>query len=124
MKQGDIWLVDFFPSVGQEINKLRRAVVLSADGIGILDLKLVAPFTEWDKKPYPWMTMIKPTEENGLTKGVVADVFQLKSVSTQRFKRKVGRVTAVDLNRIMDSLSMVVSPPRVKERTRFGYAEN
>ncbi len=33
-RRGDVWLIDFDPSVGAEIQKIRPAVVISMDNIG------------------------------------------------------------------------------------------
>jgi mRNA interferase MazF len=49
-KRGEIWLTNFDPTLGTEIKKIRPAVILSADAIGRLPIKLVAPITDW--KPY------------------------------------------------------------------------
>lgn len=46
-QRGDVWLVNFGPTLGSEIRKVRPAVVLSSDALGKLPLKLVAPVTEW-----------------------------------------------------------------------------
>jgi len=35
-KRGEIWLVNFDPTVGAEIKKIRPAVVISSDGVGKL----------------------------------------------------------------------------------------
>ena len=45
--RGEIWLVQFDPSVGAEIRKLRPAVVISLDAIGRLPLRIVVPLTDW-----------------------------------------------------------------------------
>jgi mRNA-degrading endonuclease toxin of MazEF toxin-antitoxin module len=46
-KRGEVWLVQFNPSVGAEIQKVRPAVVLSVDGVGLLPLRIVVPVTDW-----------------------------------------------------------------------------
>jgi hypothetical protein len=46
-KRGEIWLVDFDPSLGAEIRKARPAVVVSLDSIGRLPLRVVVPVTDW-----------------------------------------------------------------------------
>jgi len=46
-KRGEIWLVDFDPSIGAEIRKVRPAVVVSLDTIGRLPLRMVVPITDW-----------------------------------------------------------------------------
>ena len=46
-ERGDIWLVNFDPTVGAEIKKIRPAAIVSANNLGKLPIKLVAPITDW-----------------------------------------------------------------------------
>jgi mRNA interferase MazF len=46
-RRGEIWLVDFDPAVGAEIQKVRPAVVIGVDSIGRLPLRMVVPITDW-----------------------------------------------------------------------------
>jgi mRNA interferase MazF len=41
-RRGEIWLVDFDPAVGAEVQKVRPAVVISVDTIGSLPLPAIA----------------------------------------------------------------------------------
>lgn len=69
-KRGEIWLVDFDPSVGAEIQKIRPALVISLDTIGRLPLRMVVPITDW-KSTYtqlPWFVGIPAISDNGLSK--------------------------------------------------------
>ena len=101
-KQGEVWLVDFDPAVGAEMTKLRPAVVISDNSAGKLPLRIVVPVTDW-KDRYgnsPWFTELKPTKANGLSKTSGADGFSIKSVSLKRFSKKLGTVTADELQDI------------------------
>lgn len=49
-QRGEVWLVNFDPTIGTEIKKIRPAVIISANAIGKLPIKLIAPITDW--KPY------------------------------------------------------------------------
>src|SRR4051812_24172525 len=90
--RGEVWLVDFDPSVGAEIQKLRPALVVSVDAVGPLPLRMVVPITDW--KPtytaFPWFVEIRAGPSNGLNKDSGADAFQMKSVSLRRFSRRLG----------------------------------
>jgi len=44
-RRGEIWRVQFNPTKGDEIQKIRPAIVLSADGLSGLNLRLVVPIT-------------------------------------------------------------------------------
>jgi mRNA interferase MazF len=111
--RGEIWLIDFDPSVGAEIQKIRPAVVISVDTVGRLPLRMVVPVTDW--KPqyanYPWFVELPTSPENGLTKDSGADAFQTKSVSLARFVRLLGTVTADQLDEIASAIAMCVGTP-------------
>ena len=46
-QRGEVWLVNFDPTLGAEIRKIRPSVVISSNNIGTLPIKLVAPITDW-----------------------------------------------------------------------------
>ncbi|MBS1249080.1 MAG: hypothetical protein MAG431_00653 [Chloroflexi bacterium] len=43
IQRNDIWLVSLDLTIGAEIRKTRPVVVVSADALGLLPIKLVAP---------------------------------------------------------------------------------
>ena len=112
-RRGDVWLVDFDPSVGAEMRKVRPAVVLSRDRVGHLPLRVVVPLTNW--KPYytrlPWFVPIPASAANGLSKDSGADAFQVKSVSEIRLTRYLGVVSAYELVAIAKAVAYVVGAP-------------
>jgi len=111
MKQNEIWLINLDPTVGAEIKKTRPAVIVSDDALGKLPLKIIVPITDW-KDSYsiaPWMVRILPDEENGLNKPSSADCFQVRSLSKERFIKKIGSVSSATADKIKTSLSKVLS---------------
>ena len=46
--RGEVWDVNFAPQVGDEIAKIRPAVVLNIGPAQRLRLRIVVPVTEWD----------------------------------------------------------------------------
>jgi mRNA interferase MazF len=48
--RGEVWRVRFDPSEGDEIKKVRTAVIISENAIGRLRLKIVVPITEWKSR--------------------------------------------------------------------------
>lgn len=108
--RGEIWWVDFNPSIGSEMQKVRPAAVLSTDATGILKLRLVVPLTTWQPKfqGKPWLVRVEKTSENGLQSDCAGDVFQLKSVSTERFGDRVGRLNADRLSELAAAVAMIV----------------
>jgi mRNA interferase MazF len=69
-QRGEIWWIDFNPTVGAEIQKIRTAVVVSLDSIGKLPLRIVVPITGWDSRfaQNPWMVRIAKSGTNNLNK--------------------------------------------------------
>jgi mRNA interferase MazF len=109
-KRGDIWDIDLNPTKGQEINKIRPAVVISSDGIGRLRLKIVVPITEWQSafEGNFWHVQLQNTSVNGLTKVSAADALQTRSLSLERFVKYRGRVTKQELEETVQALAAIV----------------
>lgn len=110
MKRGEIWLINLDPTIGAEIRKTRPVVIVSSDAVGVLPLKVVAPITDW-KAHYadvPWMTEISPNTQNGLEKPSSCDAFQVRSVSVERFIRKLGSLDSTLTKAISVSLAEVL----------------
>lgn len=93
-QRGEIWLVNFDPTIGAEIKKIRPSIILSANTVGRLPIRLIAPITDW--KPYFannfWHIKIEPNEINGLSKISAVDALQLRGIDCQRFQRKLGNL--------------------------------
>jgi mRNA interferase MazF len=112
-KRGEIWLVSLDPTLGAEIKKTRPAVVISSDSVGRLPIKLVAPLTDW--KPYYapnlWHIEISPDVENGLAKPSAIDVLQVRGLDTQRFVRRLGRISAEKLEEVVLAVADLIECP-------------
>src|SRR4051812_2058180 len=110
MNRGEIWVVNFDPQVGAEIQKTRPAVVVSRDGMGTHPVRLVVPITAWqpDFATYPWMVQLLASDRNGLEKMSAANALHTKSFSTERFVEKLGQVTAQELVDIVAAIVLVV----------------
>ena len=111
MKQGEIWLISLDPTIGAEIKKTRPAIIVNDDSLGKLPLKIIVPITDWKDKYEiaPWMIKIEPEPKNGLSKKSSADCFQVRSISQERFIKKLGKVSEILLDEIKIGLSKVLS---------------
>jgi mRNA interferase MazF len=109
-KRGEIWLVNFDPTIGSEIRKIRPAIVISSDATGKLPIKLVAPITDW--KPYFaqnfWHVKIEPDSTTGLTKISAIDTLQLRGLDLQRFIRKLGNISEIKMSEIIVAIVTVI----------------
>ena len=109
-KRGEIWLVNFDPTIGAEIKKVRPAVVISSDAVGRLPIKLIAPITDW-KTSFTqnlWHVRIEPDATNGLAKVSAIDALQLRGVDLQRFIRRLGNLSEVTMSEILLAIVTII----------------
>ena len=108
--RGEIWRVNFDPTIGSEIKKTRPAVVISSDAVGKLPVKLIVPVTNWDEvfAQNFWHIRIEPDSLNGLSKTSAADALQIRCADRQRFIEKMGRVSPAILEEIVAAVAAVV----------------
>jgi mRNA interferase MazF len=104
----EVWLVNFAPQIGQEISKIRPAIVVNHDSVGFLKLKIVVPITDAIKSPKRWVVELSPSQTNGLIKESVADCFQVKSISEDQFIRKIGELTTEEFDSVKLGLVIVL----------------
>jgi mRNA interferase MazF len=110
MRRGEIWLYNANPTLGDELSKIRPAIIVNSDDIGTLRLKVIVPITGWNNAfiKVPWMVRLDPSPENQLTKTSAADTFQVRSVSQQRLIRQLGRIDAMTMRSITQALAIVL----------------
>ena len=108
MKHTEVWLVDFAPKIGQEIDKVRPAVIVNHDSIGALQLKVVVPLTDPGRSAREWHVPLRPSKSNGLSKQSVADCFQVKSISNQRFVKRLGILSLKEMGEVKLGLIKVL----------------
>jgi mRNA interferase MazF len=89
-KRGEIWWVDLNPIVGSETGKERPCLILQND-IGNQNglTTIVAPLLP-NKKTYPFVVNVAPTEKNGLSGDRHINLSQMRSVDARRIKNKQG----------------------------------
>jgi mRNA interferase MazF len=111
LNRGEVWYVNLDPTIGSEIKKTRRAVIVSNDSLGKLPIKVIVPLTSWqDKfKDVPWMVRIAPDRFNKLDKASAADAFQIRAVSVERFDSQAGYLTKDVMDLIIEAVVTVIS---------------
>lgn len=96
MKRGEVWWMDFEPSVGGEIGKQRPGVVISNDESNrFLNRIQVVPLTTNVSKVYPSEVVVSV---RGKRHKALAD--QITTVSKKRCLNYVGKLSPSDLEAI------------------------
>ncbi|MGM0600162.1 MAG: type II toxin-antitoxin system PemK/MazF family toxin [Candidatus Rifleibacteriota bacterium] len=108
--RGEIWLINFDPTIGAEIKKTRPALILSINSLGILPLKLVVPITGWRNEflDNAWHIFLGADEQNGLQKNSALDLLQIKSIDERRLVKRLGSVDSETLSEALKALLIVV----------------
>jgi mRNA interferase MazF len=110
---GEVYLVNFDPTVGAEIQKTRPALIVQNDIANRHSpITIVAGITSQFGDPlYPTEVLIQPPE-GGLTIASVVLLNQVRSIDKRRLVRRLGVLTPATMERvgraILISLGLVV----------------
>lgn len=100
-RRGDVYLVNFDPTIGHEIQKTRPALVIQNDVANQYSpITIVAAITSKFVLPlYPTEVIIEPGE-GALDRHSVAVLNQIRSVDRMRLIKRLGHVNPETLSRV------------------------
>lgn len=104
-RRGEVWLVNFDPTIGAEIKKTRPAIILQNDiGNRYSSLTIVAAISSGrGRAVYPTTVPIQ-APEGGLVHNSLALLDQLRSADKRRLVKKLGRLKPETMRRIETAL--------------------
>ena len=107
LKRGEIWVVNFDPTIGSEIKKARPAVVLQNNiGNRFSSVTIVAAISsKFDDTLYPTEVSVE-SSEGGLRESSVVLLNQIRTVDTQRLVKKTGILTSKTMLKINQALQI------------------
>ena len=102
MKRGEVWWVNFEPSVGGEVRKQRPAVIVSNDAANkYLNRVQVVPLTSRVRRVYPSEALVILNDRQSKA---MAD--QLTTVSKKRLSNRAGKLVQEDMIRVEQAIKI------------------
>jgi mRNA interferase MazF len=102
MKRGEVWWVNFDPSIGGEIKKKRPAVIVSNDASNkFLNRVQVVPLTSKTDRIYPSEALVV---FDGKESKAMAD--QLATVSKLWLVQRAGVLSQYDMSKIEEAIKV------------------
>jgi len=100
MNRGDVWWVNFEPSIGGEIKKKRPAIIISNNASNkFLNRVQVVPITSNTDRLFPSEAYVTVAGKKGKA---MAD--QLATVSKQRLSKCVGSISDDEMNMVVEAI--------------------
>ena len=108
MKRGEVWWVEFDPSIGSEIKKTRPAVIISNDAANRnLSRVVVVPLTSNTGRLYPGEAPVTIAGKKGKA---MAD--QIMAASKLRLKSQLGTLSKQDMQAVEDAIRIHLALPK------------
>ncbi len=106
--RGELWLVSLDPTKGREQAGMRPALVISVDQFnhGSAELVVVVPITS-KAKGVPLHVEVRPPE-GGLTMTSFVKCEDVRSISTSRLVRRLGKVSNETVESVEDRLRIIL----------------
>jgi mRNA interferase MazF len=105
-KRGEIYYVNFDPTIGVEIKKTRPALIIQNDiGNMYSQATIVAAITSTQREPYPYEVSLK-AGEGGLSKDSLILLNQMRTIDKRRLKKRVGALSPEKLEKINEALKI------------------
>jgi mRNA interferase MazF len=102
MLRGEVWRVEFEPSIGTEIKKMRPAVIVSNDAANRnLPRVMAMPLTSNTDRVYPGEAAVTV---DGRRSKAMAD--QIMAADKRRLKTRLGTLSRADMLAVEDAIKL------------------
>lgn len=108
MNRGEVWWVEFDPSIGSEIRKTRPAIIVSNNAANRnLARVVVVPVTSNASRLYPGEAVITVSGEK---RKAMAD--QIMAADKSRLKSRIDALSKTDMLAVEDAIKVHLALPR------------
>ena len=109
-KRGDIYLVNFDPTLGAEIRKTRPALILQNDIANKYSpVTIVAAISsKFDEPLYPTEVLISAKARTGLAVDSVVLLNQIRTVDKKRLAKQLGTLSSAKMEEVNQALRISV----------------
>jgi mRNA interferase MazF len=109
MARGDVLLISLPVTEGREQSGRRPAIAVQSDIAGE-PMLMIAPVTSSLKAlRFKFSVKIESSVENGLDSTSVVMIFQMRAIDKSRIIKKIGRLSAEDLEKVDDEIRQMLS---------------
>jgi mRNA interferase MazF len=105
-RRGEVYLVEFDPTRGHEIQKTRPAVIIQNDVSNQYSpITIVAAISsQFGDPPHPREVLVGPGRTTGLSHPSAVILNQIRSIDRQRLLKRIGRIDGATIRRLDDAL--------------------
>lgn len=111
MKQGEIWDINLGNKQRKDRSGKCPVIIINDDIISVIPSRVIVPITEWQNKfeDAIWLIRVEPNDENNLGRISAVDALQLHTIPTARFIKKIGMLSAMELQQVKDAVKAIIS---------------
>jgi len=111
MFRGEVW--EMTGREGKRGTIPRKVVIVSADALGSIPLRVVVPLSPWQERysRAPWILRVPPVLNSGLETVQAADALQVRSVSISQLTHRLGELPEGIIAEIARAVGMVLTLP-------------
>jgi len=109
MKQGEIWYVNLDPTKGSEQSGYRPVTIISGNLLNkYLNVVIACPLTTKIKN-YKGNIVLSPNETNGLQQISEILIFHIRSISKDRFVKKIGTINTDEIEKLKIGINEILN---------------
>lgn len=112
-KRGEVYCVNFDPTIGVEIKKTRPALIIQND-IGNMHSQatIVAAITSASREIFPYEVFLK-VGEGGLQKDSIVLLNQIRTIDKKRLGKRIGTISSESIKKVDRAIEISLGLVRV-----------